>query len=492
MKNKFRGLVSKLNSEKFSFAGDLGVKALAEIFNSIFGILTFSILARALNGDSYAVVNQFVAVGALIAPIILFKFTSAFVVFLSGENNKNILKSRYFTSLILSGGMMLLFCFACLMFSEGLSYLMFGTEEYAFVVNVMGIYYSLLSISELSQAFLRAIKHMKKASIMIIIKSALIFAVFLIVTMVADFNLLNVIWLYTSVELVMAVIVISIVFFVMRGYKFTFDIRSLKEYYKYALPLMPYSILSWLSTFVGRFIVNHLLSLSDSAVYGFNSSLIQRAFFMTTVIGYTVFPYVSRFWNEGKKDKVVEYMEKAFNIGFLCGLPIVLGLYVTLPSITQILSGGNYAPEPLLMLVLGFGMLFHMMFVAVAYLIDLSRKTMWYNIIFLVSCGANIGLNFILIPIFGIMGAAIALLINYVIQFVLTLAVGTKTTGTKIKISLKHLGCYTASVAVMTGIASLIYKSQGILNFIITALVAAAVYFVSVFVSTKLLKIKLV
>ena len=95
MKNPFK----KLGGEKFVFASDMGVKAIAELVNSVFGILTFSILARALSDDSYAVVNQFIAIGTLVAPIILFKFSSAFIVFLSGENNKEVLKSRYFTAL---------------------------------------------------------------------------------------------------------------------------------------------------------------------------------------------------------------------------------------------------------------------------------------------------------------------------------------------------------------------------------------------------------
>ena len=38
-----------------------------------------------------------------------------------------------------------------------------------------------------------------------------------------------------------------------RGVKCTLAFRPLREYYAYSLPLMPYVIMSWLSSFVDRF-----------------------------------------------------------------------------------------------------------------------------------------------------------------------------------------------------------------------------------------------
>lgn len=102
---------------------------------------------------------------------------------------------------------MALFTTACLGFGDSLSQLMFGTGEYGSVVNMMGGYYSLLSVSELSQSFFRQ----PKASVLIIVKSMLIFDVFITAELIKDFTLNSTVLLYTGIEFVMAFISIMLV-----------------------------------------------------------------------------------------------------------------------------------------------------------------------------------------------------------------------------------------------------------------------------------------
>lgn len=485
-------LTAKFKGEKWTFASDLGVKTIAEIINAVFGILTFGILSRTLPKGDYAVVNQFIALGALITPIILFKFNSAFCVFLSSEKDKSVLKSRFFTSLSISAILMVVFCFLMVLGNSLLSKLMFDSEQYKDVVNVMGVYFSLLSISELSQSFFRAIKHMKKTSTLLIIKTALIcVSFFAYVSMSDHFSLTNVVLIYTCIELVMASVSIILVAVFLRGVPMKWEFHALKEYYRYSLPLMPYLVMSWINTFVGRFIVTHLMNLEESGVYSFNSSMVTRAFFLSMALSYTIFPYVSKFWNLGQKDKVVLYLEKAFNISFYFGFPIMFGLVATAPTIVGILSGGNYDVQPLLIIILALGLIFQLMYAISSNLIDLSRKTVWYNIIFLITSLINVGLNYLLIPMMGINGAALALLVNYILQFALTLIVGSRSAGLRVRISLKHALVYVGTSVVMYFLTTLIYHNSGILNFAVTVIVGALFYFAATFGISKLFKFKL-
>lgn len=66
--------------EKGHFAGDLALKTVTEVISAVFGVLTFGLLSRALDQASYAVVNQSIAMSALLAPVILVKINTAYCV----------------------------------------------------------------------------------------------------------------------------------------------------------------------------------------------------------------------------------------------------------------------------------------------------------------------------------------------------------------------------------------------------------------------------
>ena len=128
------GLIAKIKEkaggENGRFAGDLGFKAVTELCNALFGILTFAILSRLLSKSDYAVVNQTIAISSLIAPIILLKMNSAFCVFLAGEKDQEIVKSRFFSVLLVSLPFCALVLAVMWIFGDRFSDSMFSTPEY--------------------------------------------------------------------------------------------------------------------------------------------------------------------------------------------------------------------------------------------------------------------------------------------------------------------------------------------------------------------------
>lgn len=479
----------RLGSENGHFATDLGFKAVTEIINAVFGIITFSVFARILTKSDYAIINQTIAVGTLLAPIILLRMDSAFCVFFPGLDDKKTLKSRYFSVMAVSAPICLV-VFMVLVIGNGFfSNAMFGSTDFASYMWLMALYFILLSITQLTTGFFRAIKQIKKASVLLIIKTTLICGWFFVMALLKEnVTLAEALLSYCAIELLIAIISLTLIYFYFEGVPLKMDIPPLKEYYKYALPLMPYLIMSWVNTFIGRFIMNHLMGLENSAIYGFNSSLVQRAFFMSTVIAYTIFPYISRYWNEGNKEKVANYLSKAFNIGIFFAFPITMGIVVTAPDIVKILGDGNYPVERFLIFVLCVGMIILMLYNVYSYLIDLSRKTAWYNAIFAVSMVVNIGLNYLLIPTLGMYGVAYSTLIINLITMLLTLIIGTKSAKIKLHFDWKYVLRVTICTAAMTGGAWLVYGGGGIIRFIAAIAVGIIVYFGASYLFARLIK----
>ena len=466
------------NLEIGRFASDLFARGLTEVIGAITSTITFAILARSLAKSDYAVVNQLTTLGILLAPIILIKMNSAFCVFFAGEKDKSKIKSRFMTICLSVIPIGLLMTLILVGFKEYFSSLMFNTASYANVMFVMSLYYVLLAFSTLFQDFFRSIGEIKVSSFNMTVKNVLKCFILLFAYIFRyEISLEFVLWIHCAIEAVSIILIFYSLYGYFKGVSFKIEWKPLKKYYFYALPLMPYLVLSWINSTIGKFILNHLMGLDDSAVYTFNYSLVTRLFILNTILSYTIFPYISRYWNEGKKDMVTAYLTKAFNLGIMIGIPLTFGLIAVLPTIVSLLSDGNYGVMPFLCFLLCLTMLFNMIFNVFSYLIDLTRKTAWYTIIFLITSIINIALNFILIPLWGINGAGVTILFTTVIQAILTIYIGMRSAQLRLQIKIEYIIRIIVLSVIMWGVVSLIYNNSGLLNFAISIIAGLITYF---------------
>ena len=158
--------------------------------------------------------------------------------------------------------------------------------------------------------------------------------------------------------------------------------------------------------------LTHLMDLSTSGVYSFYASLLLPGLLPEPGAQLHPVSYIAKNWNLGDRQRVILYLRKTFNLAVLIALPMISGIVVTAPTLVELLGRGNYPVDRPLMLVLCVGMLFQMFYTIFSYLIDLSRKTAWYNVIFLVTCVIKVGLTYLLIPYWGMMGAALATMLT--------------------------------------------------------------------------------
>lgn len=478
-----------MKKEHKQFAGDLILRTLAEAVGMIFSTITFSILSRSLTKSDYAVTNQLVTLGTLVAPILLIKMNSAFCVFFPGEANHYILKSRFFSTLLLTVFFCIPVIFGLSIFNTNFSVSMFGTVAYADMIYIMAIYYVFLALATLSQDFFRAIGKIKFSSFLMMVSSVIKCGIFIIVFIDRKILTLKlVLWIHCLIEIIIFLIAIVYVFYYLKSLPLKIEFRPLKKYYRYALPLMPYLILNWINTSIGKFILNHMMGLDESASYSFNYAMITRLFVLNTVIAYTIFPYIARFWNEGNKANVTLYLKKAFNISIFFGIPLCLGLLAVQPTIVSLLSGGNYEVDRIMCIVLCLSMLFNTLYMIFSYLIDLSQKTIWYTAILIITAVINIMLNIIFIPIWGMYGAAFTILITNVLQAFLTIVIGTKVTHLKIKIDFLYiLKILIISIIMFVG-TCYIYNDSGLINFGISVITGICIYFILNYLINKITK----
>lgn len=128
----------------------------------------------------------------------------------------------------------------------------------------------------------------------------------------------------------------------------------------------------------------------------------------SSLIATTTFPALSRFARSDLNSSLKNTIETILTILFIAAIPLVIGGVILRHSLLEFIFGSSYilASNPFIILLFSILALFPMtIFYNLIFAFDKQSKAVSYAII---TSLTNLSLNFILIPRFGMLGAAIA------------------------------------------------------------------------------------
>jgi O-antigen/teichoic acid export membrane protein len=155
-------------------------------------------------------------------------------------------------------------------------------------------------------------------------------------------------------------------------------------------------------------------------------------------------------------------------------IPSAFGLSVLAKTLLNVLTTPEFIPGLFVVPIVAFGAVMFCFFQISIFIVHLVHKTAITIKLLIVSALLNVILNIILVPLVGIVGAAIATLIAYSVLGILTIIVTQK--DIKYDLSLPFLVISTFSAAVMALIIWLINPTN-IIMILITILIGIIIYF---------------
>lgn len=172
---------------------------------------------------------------------------------------------------------------------------------------------------------------------------------------------------------------------------------------------------NWLDvTVLGLFVPN-----SHVAAYEIAWRISSILMLVGQSIATSLFPQVSAWDAEGKKEEIERIIPNVLLFTFLFVIPGSFGIFILSSEILSIVFTPEYAIASLALIILATERLFHSAHTVLGRTLNainhpgLSARAM------LISIFINISLNFILIPVLGIEGAAIATAISFIINLIL-------------------------------------------------------------------------
>jgi O-antigen/teichoic acid export membrane protein len=179
----------------------------------------------------------------------------------------------------------------------------------------------------------------------------------------------------------------------------------------FGLPLVPATLASWALALVDRIILARLGSLAQVGEYAIANRLAGLLTIGMTAFLFALTPFLFATYSE---DPAQEKAARGRTLTYLTFVLALTGLVLTLFSreiltvIAPRFENAYKAVGPLMLGMLAYGL--------VALLstgIALARSTGRGALLTVLAAGINIGLNFALIPPFGIVGAAVATAVGY-------------------------------------------------------------------------------
>ena len=214
---------------------------------------------------------------------------------------------------------------------------------------------------------------------------------------------------------------------------FRFDIAS--KFASYGFPMIGLFIFDYILTFSDRLFLDHYMGSSMVGVYGANYDLIKQILlFLMIIQSYILYPQINNAYEKGDQTTVHKILSFNLNILItifmpLCILVIYFNQYITAIFVGEKFTESSAELIPILsvMFLLWGTKIYHF-----DYFFQLKEKTKYPMYILCLGSIINICFNIYLIPKLGIVGAAYATSIAYLVVFIISIIVSGRLMPAKI------------------------------------------------------------
>ena len=199
--------------------------------------------------------------------------------------------------------------------------------------------------------------------------------------------------------------------------------KTLKELLKIGIPLMPTFLIYWIFSSFDRVMILQMLGASENGIYavGNKVSMISQLVYQAFTGGWSYFSFSTM-----KDTDQVKTNTKIFNYLAVISFLFYAVMVIASNSIFNILFTGDYIRGSVVFPYLFLSPLFLMLFQILGNQFIIIKKSYLATGSLVIGAVLNVILNYILIPIIGIEGAAFATLIGYIASLCCAMLIAKK------------------------------------------------------------------
>ncbi len=398
--------------KKYSLRNDSFIYGLAVMAERLISFFILPILTKTLPTESYGVWTQILITSSLVGNLVLFGFTTAAVKFLAGRDDNAEISSIFHRMFALVGLNALLVLLLSWWFMEPLGAAMFGHIRFAPFAVLFGFYVAIEALYEILIALLRSLRKISRVSSYYFLKNLVRVGALATGILILDMTLYQSLLLLIGINLVFIAYMYVVEVWLGIGVSFKRTELRFREVVLYSLPLLPYAVMIWVNNFVNRYFIVHILDMESLSVFSVAYSLAGIVGIAYMVLGFTLFPHMASLWNRGDKEGASAILSKAAAYYMFFALPVVAALSMLQAPVVELLSTAGFVTSPYVIFWLCLGIFVFGFYQLNIYPVMLAGRTGLNLVVTSISLFIGILLNVILIPMLGLVGAALATFIS--------------------------------------------------------------------------------
>ncbi len=193
----------------------------------------------------------------------------------------------------------------------------------------------------------------------------------------------------------------------------------LRESFRYSIVLLPHLVFIWGITFVDRILLESAVSLAALGVYGIGYQLGT----LLTIVSISISnAWLAQFFRTGETERGPRVYARTFTSIWMVVLFISLGLFVFAPEIIAVVATPEYGGAVVILQWVVVAHVFHAANQFFMLPLFLVKQTTHISTSTGLGLLANVVANVVLIPALGIVGAAVATVLAYLVAAVSSLA----------------------------------------------------------------------
>ena len=395
-------------------AKDSAIYALGNISGKIVGFILLPFYLVKLTAAEYGMLATLEASFQVMVTLAGLNLYVAFIRWYSDKELQGRRQSTFFTLLSVITFIAVLFNICCFPFSSNISRLLFDSGDYSRLVRLMLCSAGLELIGTIPATLCRAQSRSLQYTRNIIIRLSVVLVCTILFIVVLDRKLEGI---YEAQVIGGMVYLAMFIPHIIRNTVLKFEKNILVKMLHFSLPLFLSSFFGVLLGVADRFSLTFITGLASAGVYalGFKLANALKMIFVQP-IGMAVFPMVFQMAEKPNAQRFYTKLMTYLTFGLL--LP-VMAISMFGQEAVKILSAGKpeYWDAYMVIPFIAFGILFGMMKDQATYSLHIVKRTgVIASVVVFVSL-LNLGLNILLIPFLGAIGAGLSTLLSQIIYF---------------------------------------------------------------------------
>lgn len=390
------------------FVKDIGLLGITQLITALSGIITLPIITKFLGTENYGTWVQLLVTLGLISSFAIINLPSAIVRFLAAEKNIEEIQDGIWSVFVLMIFILTIISVLLLSFLNPVSQFLKCNQVFVLLLIPIIIFECLNSIF---YNFFRAFQEIKKCSYFTIFFK-LTETLLIILTIILGYGLIGAI-----LSMLVARFGLFLIMFILIIKKIGIKIPKflkIKEYLSFCLPLIPVDASYWIIQSSDKYFIAYFLGMLFVGYYAPAYTLGSCISFLVAPLGFLLPAVLSKYHDENEIEKVKIYIQYSLKYFLIIAIPAVFGLSIMSKQLLTTFSTLEIAEHSYFIVPI---VAISIMLVGISGIITQSllikKKTKTSGAIWIISALLNFILNFIFVPKFGILGAAITTFLAY-------------------------------------------------------------------------------